>query len=92
MSSDLRESNQSELSASTGNGVKPVTEFRTDERLAGIERELRTQGREAKKMRQAYGIFAVLAVGIGHDSAGPRSEPATRQGALEAALAYAAVA
>ena len=30
----------------------------------GIERELRTQGREAKKTRQAYGLFALVALVI----------------------------
>ena len=62
MSTELRESNGSELPTSTGNGVEPVSEFRTDERLTAIERELGTQGREAKKTRQAYGLFAVMAV------------------------------
>jgi uncharacterized cupredoxin-like copper-binding protein len=52
MSTELRES-ESELS-----------ESRIDERLMGIERELRTQGREAKKTRQAYGLFALVAVVI----------------------------
>jgi len=73
MSTDLKERDQSRLPASTGNGVKPVlesriderlTEFHIDERITGIERELRTQEREAKKTRRAYGVFAVLAVGI----------------------------
>jgi uncharacterized cupredoxin-like copper-binding protein len=64
MSTELRDSNRSELPTSTGNGVEPVSEFRTDERLAAIERELGTQSREAKKTRQAYGLFAVMAVVI----------------------------
>ena len=59
MSTELRDSN---LLTSTGNGVEPVSEFGTDERLAAIERELGTQAREAKKTRQAYGLFAVMAV------------------------------
>ena len=62
MSTELRDSNRSELPTSTGNGVAPVSEFRIDERLTAIERELGTQGREAKKTRQAYGLFAVMAV------------------------------
>ena len=62
MSTELRESSRSELPASTGNGVPPVAEFRSDERLTAIERELGTQAREAKKTRQAYGLFAVMAV------------------------------
>lgn len=62
MSTELRDSNRSELPTSTGNGVAPVSEFHTDERLTAIERELGTQGREAKKTRQAYGLFAVMAV------------------------------
>ena len=62
MSTELRDSNRSELPTSTGNGVEPVSEFRIDERLTAIERELGTQGREAKKTRQAYGLFAVMAV------------------------------
>jgi uncharacterized cupredoxin-like copper-binding protein len=62
MSTELRDSNQSELPTSTGNGAKLAAEFRTDERLTAIERELSTQGREAKKTRQAYGLFAVMAV------------------------------
>ena len=45
-----------------GNGEEPVSESRTDERLKAIERELGTQGREAKKTRQAYGLLAVMAV------------------------------
>ena len=69
MSTDLRESSQSDP-ALTVNGEKPAaevgppSEFGIDERLRGIERELRTQGHEAKKTRQAYGIFAVMAVVI----------------------------
>jgi len=68
VSTDLRESSQSELPSPAVNGEKPASEleptseFGIDERLTGIERELLTQGREAKKTRQAYGIFAVMAV------------------------------
>jgi len=62
MSTELRESIRSELPASTGNGAEPVSEVRTDERLTAIERELGRQGHEAKKTRQAYGLFAVMAV------------------------------
>ena len=42
--------------------MEPVPEIRTGERLTAIERELATQGREAKRTRQAYGLFAVMAV------------------------------
>ena len=62
MSTELRDSNRAGLATSTGNGVEPGSEARTDERLAAIERELDTQAREAKKTRQAYGLFAVMAV------------------------------
>ena len=51
--SELKESDQPELS-----------ESRIDERLMWIEQELQTQGREAKKTRQAYGLFALVAVVI----------------------------
>ena len=64
MSTELRDSDRSELLASIGNGAEPRSESRTDERLTAIERELGTQGREAKKTRQAYGLFAVMAVVI----------------------------
>jgi uncharacterized cupredoxin-like copper-binding protein len=64
MSTDLRDGIPSELRVSTGNGVEPVPEIRTGERLTAIERELATQGREAKRTRQAYGLFAVMAVVI----------------------------
>ena len=64
MSTELRDSDRSELLASIGNGAEPISESRTDERLTAIERELGTQGREAKKTRQAYGLFAVMAVVI----------------------------
>ena len=53
MSTELKESDQPELS-----------ESRIDERLMWIEQELQTQGREAKKTRQAYGLFALVAVVI----------------------------
>lgn len=53
MSTELKESDQPELS-----------ESRIDERLMWIEQELHTQGREAKKTRQAYGLFALVAVVI----------------------------
>jgi uncharacterized cupredoxin-like copper-binding protein len=62
MSTEMRESHRSELPTSLGNGVESASESRTDERLKAIERELGTQGREAKKTRQAYGLFAVMAV------------------------------
>ena len=64
MSTELRESHESELPASTGTGVEPLSRSRTDERLTRIEQALRTQGHEAKKTRQAYGLFAVLALVI----------------------------
>jgi uncharacterized cupredoxin-like copper-binding protein len=64
MSTDLTEIHESELPASTGNGVKPLSDSPTDERLTRIEEELRTQGHEAKKTRQAYGLFALLALVI----------------------------
>jgi uncharacterized cupredoxin-like copper-binding protein len=64
MATELREDNQSALSPPKENGSKPVFETRTEERLAGIERELRTQALEARKTRRAYGLFATLAVVI----------------------------
>jgi uncharacterized cupredoxin-like copper-binding protein len=64
MSTELRESKQPKLPASTGDGMNLVSESDIDARLTGIERELRTQGREAKKTRQAYGLFALVAVVI----------------------------
>jgi uncharacterized cupredoxin-like copper-binding protein len=64
MPTELRESIRPKLPRSTGNGAQPVSGLRTDERLTAIERELGTQGREAKKTRQAYGLFAVMAVVI----------------------------
>jgi uncharacterized cupredoxin-like copper-binding protein len=64
MSTDVKERSAPEVPAGSGNGREPATGFGVDERLVGIERELSRQGREAKKTRQAYGIFAVMAVGI----------------------------
>ncbi|HEX6653838.1 MAG TPA: hypothetical protein VF072_13915 [Thermoleophilaceae bacterium] len=64
MSTDVKERSQSEAPAASGNGSEPAIETGVDERLVGIERELSRQGREAKKTRQAYGIFAVMAVVI----------------------------
>jgi uncharacterized cupredoxin-like copper-binding protein len=55
MSTEMRESDQV--------GV-PVSGFDLDERLMEIEEQLRKQGQEAKKTRQAYGLFAVIAVVI----------------------------
>ena len=55
MSIETRESDQA--------GV-PVSGFDLDARLMEIEEQLRKQGREAKKTRQAYGLFALIAVVI----------------------------
>jgi uncharacterized cupredoxin-like copper-binding protein len=55
MSTEMRESDPA--------GV-PVSGFDLDARLMEIEEQLRKQGREAKKTRQAYGLFALLAVVI----------------------------
>jgi uncharacterized cupredoxin-like copper-binding protein len=55
MSTEMRESDQA--------GV-PVSGFDLDERLMEIEVQLRKQGQEAKKTRQAYGLFALIAVVI----------------------------
>ena len=55
MSTELRESDQA--------GGR-VSGFDLDARLMEIEEQLRKQGREAKKTRQAYGLFALVAVVI----------------------------
>jgi uncharacterized cupredoxin-like copper-binding protein len=55
MATEMRESDQEGVS---------VSGFDLDARLMEIEEQLRKQGREAKKTRQAYGLFALLAVVI----------------------------
>src|SRR5262245_26676977 len=64
MSTDVKERSQPEAPAASGNGSEPAPDFGIHERLTGIEHELSRQGSEAKKTRQAYGIFAVMAVVI----------------------------
>jgi len=64
MATDLKDSSRAEFHASIVEGMEREFEVRTDERLSSIERELNTQGREAKRTRRAYGLFAVMAVVI----------------------------
>jgi uncharacterized cupredoxin-like copper-binding protein len=64
METELSDTQQPQSPGSGGNGGMSDFETRTEARLTNIERDLRAESGEAKKTRQAFGMFALLAVVI----------------------------